>query len=361
MKRLWVQLGLMLSAVLFFVFFMQFLMITLEQTGLRADLDGPLDVNPAEIQRRLLMFMFFSLGVGSAGGFLIGRVVSAPIERMRAAAAKIGQGDLNARVIPQGSLELMELAQTFNKMADDLQRAAALRTNLMADVSHELRSPLTALEGNLRAALDGVLTLDERCIANLYAQTRYLSRLVNDLRELSLAEAGQLPVEKHAVNLHRFVEEILQALEPLAAEKDIRLRNQLPDSFPAQADSLRIRQVFFNLLINALRHTPSGGVITLTGEQHNDSCVVSVQDTGEGLTPEALQSVFTRFYRADKSRSRETGGSGLGLAIVKAIVEAHGGRVEAHSPGIGQGSTFNVWLPQHNPADHASPAGRAGN
>lgn len=166
MNRLWVQLGIMLSAVLFFVFFMQFLMITFEQSGVRPELDGPPDEHPAEIQRRLLMFMFFSLGVGSAGGFLIGRVVSTPIEQMRNAAAQIGQGNLSARVTPHGSLELMELAQTFNKMAADLQHAAVLRTNLMADVSHELRSPLTALEGNLRAALDGVLTLDARGIAN---------------------------------------------------------------------------------------------------------------------------------------------------------------------------------------------------
>lgn len=345
MKRLWVQLGLMLSGVLFFVFFMQFLMITFEQSGARPDLDGPPDAPPAEIQRRLLMFMVFSLGVGSAGGFLIGRVVSAPIERMRTAAAQIGQGNLHARVPLQGSLELVELAQTFNKMADDLQQAAALRTNLMADVSHELRSPLTVLEGNLRAALDGVFTLDVSGVANLYAQTRHLSRLVNDLREISLAESGQLPIEKHAADLHNLIEEVLQALEPLAAEKGIRLLNVLPAPFLAQVDALRLRQVFFNLLINALRHTPSGGAITLTGEQHTAACVVHVQDTGEGLTPEALQTIFNRFYRADKSRSRETGGSGLGLAIVKAIVEAHGGRVEAHSPGVGKGSRFSVWLP----------------
>lgn len=174
--------------------------------------------------------------------------------------------------------------------------------------------------------------------------------MVNDLRELSLAEAGQLPIEKHPADLHNLIEEILQALEPLAAEKDIRLLNCLPAPFVIDVDTLRIRQVFFNLLINALRHTPSGGAITLIGAQYATTCMVRVQDTGEGLTPEALQAIFTRFYRTDKSRSRETGGSGLGLAIVKAIVEAHGGWVEAHSPGVGKGSTFEIWLPLTPPA-----------
>jgi two-component system OmpR family sensor kinase/two-component system sensor histidine kinase BaeS len=345
MNRLWVRLSFMISGVLFLMFFMQFLAITLEQTGIKPDLDGPPGPPPAEIQRRLFEFMAFSIVVGTGGGIVIGRVISAPISQLARAAHQIGKGELAVRVPVRGSHELVELAETFNKMAADLQHAETLRTNLMADVSHELRTPLTVLEGNLRAALDRVVPLDEAEIANLYGQTRHLIRLVNDLRELSLAESGQLPLEKVPTDLNALVAETLQALEPLAAEKDVRLADEVPTLPEVTVDPFRLRQVLFNLLTNALRHTPQGGKITFNGETGSGEVVLRLQDTGEGLEPAQLSAVFDRFYRADKSRSRETGGTGLGLAIVKAIVEAHGGRVEVHSAGQGQGCQFLVRLP----------------
>ncbi len=224
MNRLWVRLSLMISGVLFLMFFLQFLNISLEQSGQKPDLDGPPDgTPPAEIQRRLLNFMLFSVVVGTAGGIVIGRVTSAPINRIAKAAQCLGKGELDVRVPVGGSQEIRELAETFNKMAAELQRAEQLRTNLMADVSHELRTPLTVLEGNLRAALDRVVPLDEAEIANLYNQTRHLTRLVNDLRELSLAESGQLPLEKMPTDLKTLVAETIQALEPLAVEKGVTL------------------------------------------------------------------------------------------------------------------------------------------
>jgi signal transduction histidine kinase len=246
----------------------------------------------------------------------------------------------------RGSQEIRELAETFNKMAADLQHAETLRTNLMADVSHELRTPLTVLEGNLRAALDKVVPLDEAEIANLYGQTRHLIRLVNDLRELSLAESGQLPLEKLPTDLKALAAETVQALEPLAVEKGVTLADEVPPLPEVSVDPFRIRQVLFNLLSNALRHTPQGGKITVKGETGSGVVVLSVQDSGEGLEPGQLPAVFDRFYRADKSRSRETGGTGLGLAIVKAIAEAHGGRAEATSAGKGQGSRFSITIPK---------------
>jgi len=169
--------------------------------------------------------------------------------------------------------------------------------------------------------------------------------LVNDLRELALAEARQLPLEKQLTDLTALVAETLQAIEPLAAEEDVHLENdtaQLPELF---VDAIRIRQVLFNLLSNALRYTPAGGQITVSTRAAAGEVLLSVQDSGEGLDPEELAAVFDRLYRVDRSRSRETGGSGLGLAIVKAIVEAHGGRVAAQSAGKGQGCTFVVTLP----------------
>jgi signal transduction histidine kinase len=346
MNRLWVRLSLMISGVLFLVFFAQFLNITWEQTAGRPDLDGPPDTVPAVVQERLVVFMFFSVVVGTVGGVVIGRVTSAPIARIAGAAHQLGKGELGVRVPVQGSQEIRELAETFNKMAADLQHAETLRNNLMADVSHELRTPLTVLEGNLRAALDKVVPLDDAEIANLYGQTRHLIRLVNDLRELSLAESGQLPLEKLPTDLKALAAETVQALEPLAVEKGVTLADEVPQLPEVVADPFRIRQVLFNLLSNALRHTPEGGKITLNGETGSGVVVLSVQDNGEGLEPEQLPAVFNRFYRGDKSRSRETGGTGLGLAIVKAIVEAHGGRAEASSGGKGKGSRFSITLPR---------------
>jgi two-component system OmpR family sensor kinase/two-component system sensor histidine kinase BaeS len=346
MKRLWVRLSLMISGVLFFMFFMQFLAITLERAGMKEDLDGPPDASPAEIQQNLIKFMAFSIVVGIGGGVVIGRVVSAPLTDLVKAADKIGKGDLNTRVRPHGSQEMIDLADRFNKMAEELQHAETLKNNLMADVAHELRTPLTVLEGNLRAALDKVYTLDEAEIANLYGQTRHLTRLVNDLRELSLAESRQLHLEKYPTDLNSLIADAVQALEPLAAEKSVRLIYepvQLPE---LSVDPTRIRQALFNLLSNALRHTPSGGKILVAGEQVGGEVALSVEDTGEGLLPDQLAAVFDRFYRTDKSRSRETGGTGLGLAIVKAIVEAHGGRVTVASKGLEKGSRFAVFLPR---------------
>ena len=346
MKRLWVRLSLMISGVLFFMFFLQFLTITLERTGMKEDLDGPPDAPPAEIQQRLIGFMAFSVAVGLGGGIVIGRVVSAPITELVKAADKIGKGDLNTRVYPHGSQEMIDLADRFNKMAQELEHAETLKNNLMADVAHELRTPLTVLEGNLRAALDKVYMLDEAEIANLYSQTRHLTRLVNDLRELALAESKQLHLEKYPTDLNALLTETIQALDPLAAEKSVRLIYQ-PTLLPElSVDPTRIRQALFNLLSNALRHTPSGGEISVAGKQAKGVVVLSVKDSGEGLLPDQLAAVFDRFYRADKSRSRQTGGTGLGLAIVKAIIESHGGQVEAYSEGKGKGSEFTIVLPK---------------
>ena len=350
MNRLWVRLSLMISAVLFFMFFMQFLSITLDHGGAQppdsGPADGPAGAPPAEIQGRLLEFMAFSVLVGTAGGILIGRVTSAPISGIAKAARRLGKGELAVRVPVSGSLETRELGETFNKMAANLEHAETLRTNLMADVSHELRTPLTVLEGNLRAALDGVVPLDQAGIANLYGQTRHLIRLVNDLRELSLAESGQLPLEKMPTDLKALVAETLQALEPLAVEKGVSLDDNVPPLPECTLDPFRIRQVLFNLLSNSLRHTPAGGKISVSAEAGAGWLVLTVQDNGEGLESGQLPAVFDRFYRADKSRSRETGGTGLGLAIVKAIVEAHGGQVQAESAGKNQGSRFTIRLPR---------------
>jgi signal transduction histidine kinase len=344
MRRLWVRLSLMIGGVLFLVFFLQFASIMLSQPPAGGGPGGPGE-SRAAIASRLVDFMLLSAVVGLAGGVLIGWVVSSPMSELARVARRVGAGDLSARVRPRGSQEMVELASAFNHMADDLQRANTSRNNLMADVSHELRTPLTVLEGNLRAALDRVYPLDDAEIANLYSQTRHLIRLVNDLRELSLAEAQQLPLQKVETDLAALVNETAQAVEPLAAERSITVSTTLGAMPTLYADPNRIRQVLFNLLTNALRHAPEGGRVTVSCAARENEARITVGDDGDGLAPEELAAAFDRFYRADKSRSRETGGTGLGLAIVKAIVEAHGGRVEARSEGKGKGAEFIVILP----------------
>jgi two-component system OmpR family sensor kinase/two-component system sensor histidine kinase BaeS len=337
----------MISGVLIFMFFIQFLSITFDSAATAPTSNGEsrMDAPPAEIRGRLIEFMFLSVAVGTAGSLLIGRVISAPISNLAKAAHQIGAGKLDVRVPAKGSQEMIELAETFNKMASDLQYAEELRNNLMADVSHELRTPLTVLESNLRAVLDHVYTLDESEVANLYSQTRHLIRLVNDLRELSLAESGQLHLEKIPVNIQTLISESLQAIEPLSAEKNIQMENEPIQLSEINVDPFRIRQALFNLLSNALRHTPHGGKISIATIIHKKEIIISIQDTGDGLTPDELASVFNRFYRTDRSRTRETGGTGLGLSIVKALITAHGGTVNAQSNGKGLGSTFSFSIP----------------
>lgn len=300
-----------------------------------------------DLPESLLSRVLLAGVVGIAGGVVASRVLVAPITRLVNAAQSIGAGDLSARVqIPNSSQEIDDLAHSFNKMAADLQHAAELRNNLMADVSHELRTPLTVLEGNLRAALDHVYELDDEQIAGLYTQTRHLIHLVNELRELTLAEAAQLPLEQHAVDLGLLLQETVAVFTPLAEEKGVTLTVQMPARLPLiYADRLRIRQVLHNLLANALRHTPATGMVTVELGTEGRQVGLSVLDTGEGIAPQHVAHIFDRFYRTDPSRSRESGGSGLGLAIVKAIIEAHGGSVSATSAGPGKGSVFTFTLP----------------
>lgn len=298
---------------------------------------------PENMLRSFALASFFGL----IGGIAASRILSAPITKLADAVHAIGRGDLSTRVeIGEHSREIDELTAAFNKMATDLQHAAELRNNLMADVSHELRTPLTVLEGNLRAALDHVYELDDEQIANLYAQTRHLIRLVNELRELALAEAAQLPLDEEPVDLTDLIEETVAVFVPLAEEKGIHLRADTVDALAfVRGDRSRLRQVLHNLLANALRHTEAEGNVTIRGVNSREGVTLAIQDTGEGMEADQLPHVFDRFYRTDPSRSRESGGSGLGLAIVKAIVEAHGGRVGVTSAGLGQGSTFTVTLP----------------
>lgn len=346
MNRLWVRLSLLISGVLLAAILTTAVLFFLVDPELQGGPPVPDDAPTiAEIPFRLAGLVAFIGSIGVVAGVVVSRIISAPITRLARAAQRIGSGELQTRVELGGSQEMESLADAFNTMARDLQGAEEQRANLMADVSHELRTPLTALEGNLRAALDRVYALDEAEIADLYGQTRHLIRLVNDLRELALAEARRLPLHKQPTDLAALVDETMRIFAPLAEEEGVRLEQQLEQLPEIQVDAVRIRQVLHNLLANALRHTPDGGNVTVVGRRQHDTVYLAVLDTGAGLEAEQLELVFDRFYRGDPSRSRDTGGTGLGLAIVKAIVEAHDGRVVATSNGIGSGSSFGLYLP----------------
>lgn len=283
-------------------------------------------------------------------GVLLVRQIIAPLRNLQSAAGAIAGGDLAQRVSVTSRDEVGDLGRAFNQMAEALEQDERLRRQMVADIAHELRTPLTVIQGQVEALLDGVFPLTTDQLAPIHDQIILLARLVSDLRELALAEAGQLAIQRSPLDLGDLVTRVVGAVEPVATEKDITLAlDVFPGLPPISADSDRLSQVLHNLLNNALRHTPPGGEIKVQAryEQADASEVrLVVQDNGDGIPSEHLPHVFDRFYRADPARSRSSGSAGLGLAIVRAIVEAHGGRVNATSDGVpGHGSTFTVYLP----------------
>jgi signal transduction histidine kinase len=299
-----------------------------------------------ELWRDLSIVLIASSAIGLGVGVWLSRSLTTPLSELETAAHALEAQDFGHRVSVQGTQELVAVANAFNRMAAQLEKAETLRRNLLADVAHELRGPLHLLQGNLQAILDGVYPLSQDEIVDLFDQTHHLTALINDLHELAQAEARQLPLARALVDIGELVQETVTAFEPSAAAQEVSLQIELCSDLPSlQIDAARIRQVLFNLLSNALRHTPSGGEIRVTVVRQDGLVHISVQDTGEGIPPADLEHVFDRFYRADSARSRERGGTGLGLAIVKAIVELHGGQATASSPGPGEGSTFTISLP----------------
>ncbi len=296
-----------------------------------------------QLQLTLAIAGLIALAIGVGLGVIISRSLAAPLARTAAAAHAFADRDWVQRAPVSGADEIADVARAFNTMADSLQTAETARRNLMADIAHELRTPLTVMQGNLRALLDGVYPLEAAEIANLYDETRLLSRLVDDLRELALADAGRLSLQSHEVDLTGLLN---QAGAQFAAAADAQGVTLTVSAASARVfgDADRIAQVLRNLIGNALRHTPMGGEITASAAPTASGVRVIVTDNGDGIGREDLDHVFERFYRADKSRARASGGSGLGLAITKAWVEAMGGRVGVEST-IGQGSRFWFELP----------------
>lgn len=270
-----------------------------------------------------LLAVIVALGVT----FFLSRFILFPVRALTATAHKWGKGDLSQRVNIKDKSEIGEMAMTFNSMAANLQRDIQLRRDMVADVAHELRSPLTNIRGYLEAMRDDIMKPDEKNIGSVYDETMLLARLIDDLQELSLAEAGELKLYCEIEAVPDLVKQAVSAVQAKAISKGLSLDTDVPAELPAvYIDFMRIKQVLLNLLENAIAHTPSGGAITVAAAENQDMIEISVTDTGEGIPADELQNIFERFHRVDKSRTRSTGGTGLGLTIAKSFVEEHGGK-----------------------------------
>jgi signal transduction histidine kinase len=288
--------------------------------------------------------------VAVALGLLLARRITRPLGDLSRAARQVAQGDYEQRVPVRSDDELGELAEAFNTMAEAVGRQEHLRRRMAADIAHELRNPLAIVQGDLEAMLDGVRPLSRGAVSSVHEETQLLSRLITDLRDLSLAEAGQLPLQRRPTDLGELARAAVGRLASRARDKEVELRAEAPEATQAlpevEVDPDRISQVLGNLLENALRHTPEGGrvMVSLEPEDGGEEVRVTVHDTGVGVPEDHLPNLFERFYRADQARSRSEGGSGIGLAVVKQIVEAHGGRVWVQSTP-GEGASFGFTLP----------------
>jgi signal transduction histidine kinase len=356
MNRLWVRISLTFVGVILFIIAVP-IMITISTRSF--PINGPEhpdalteeyrltgEISGNEVAKGIFRFVAGITFIGILIGVVISRTLTAPLHQLSDSAKAIGERDYQRRVKVSGSDEIRAVGKAFNEMAEELQDAEEIRRNLLADVAHELRTPLSVIQGNLRAILDDVYELDKQEIAQIYEQTNHLTLLVNDLRELAQAEARQLPLSITEFDAVSWVKDAVEIFRPVANENNIDLRMEILGDHPVICgDRARLTQVLHNLLINAVNHTPTGGEITIQLEQDGSKFRFSLEDSGEGIEAQHLARVFDRFYRTDDARSREAGGAGLGLAIVRAIVEAHDGQVAVLSDGKDQGSTFTVVLP----------------
>ena len=298
------------------------------------------------VRNSLWLAALVAILVGVALGFLFSWLITGPMRQLTLAARKVAAGDFSYRVSQKTDDEIGEVSDAFNTMAEQLEKKEKSRRQFLADIAHELRNPLSIVQGNLEAWLDGVITPAPEQVASVYDETVLLSRLVTDLRDLSLAEAGQLKLSQGAIELGEFISAQIASVQSRCREKRISIDAELPDGLPAVLiDRDRIRQVLHNLIDNALRYTRAGGTIKIGASYKTpDLVTVSVSDSGGGIATEDLPHVFDHFYKADRSRQRGHGGAGIGLAMVKQLVELHGGKVWVESQKD-KGSTFFFNLP----------------
>jgi len=299
---------------------------------------------PDPVGWRLVIVVALVAVVALAATLLFGRRILAPIGALTGAARRMESGDLAERVQVRGRDEFAELAGAFNAMAASLEEQDRLRRAMAADVAHELRTPLSNIRGYLEALQEGVAEPTPEVLDSLHEEAMHLQHLIDDLQVLSLAEAGELRMDLERADLGALAAQAVAAHQPAAEAAGVTLVSDAAAGAFAEVDRSRMRQVVANLVDNALRHTPEGGSIRVAVHSRDARVVLEVADTGPGIPPEHLPHVFDRFYRADPSRSRETGGSGLGLSIARELMRAQRGDL-AVAPGAGGGTVFTGWLP----------------
>jgi histidine kinase len=306
---------------------------------------------------RAAVFDAFSLAVVAAilAAVLISlwmsRVIAAPVKEIAKASRRIAEGHYSDRVnaglnhTEEELDEVSSLGLHFNQMAESLEHTETMRRQLMADVSHELRTPLTAIRGTAEGLVDGVIPPDEDAFQTILQESERMQRLVDDLQELSRVEAGQYQLQMTDFSLSDLFKKVEKRFARQVKEKQVSLFFPDENDWKVYADESRIDQVLQNLVGNALKYSSAGGSIWIMAERKEGSTCISVKDDGTGIDSEQLERIFTRFYRVDTSRSRESGGSGIGLTIARHWVEAHGGKIWAESKGLGKGSTFLFTIP----------------
>ena len=297
-----------------------------------------------DLNRSTIWSALIAGGVALVLSIWLAGTISRPIHELKIATEQVAQGELGTQVAVHSADEIGDLTVSFNQMSTDLARANDLRRQMTADIAHDLRTPLSVIQGYTEALDEGKLPGTSEIYGSMHKQVLHLNRLVEDLRTLSLADAGQLSLYPQEVAPRDILEHSVLVYVPQAEQQQVTLSLEIPDMLPRiVVDPDRIVQVLGNLISNALRHTPAGGEIRLAAQSVQDEIVVEVQDTGAGIPLEDLPYVFDRFYKGDKSRS-ESGESGLGLAIARSIVEAHKGHISVSSTP-GQGTTFTISLP----------------
>ncbi|NCC34043.1 MAG: HAMP domain-containing protein [Chloroflexia bacterium] len=328
---------------------------------LRGETVGALVIDYASGEGRTFGFANLARGVGAAGlalgGILLGlaiffsRRISTPLAQLNQAAQSLTAGDMQVRVEPGRVREVADLALSFNQLADALSAADQQRRQLTADVAHELRTPLSIIKGRLEGVQDGVYEPDQPQIAALLGEVALLERLIEDLRLLALADAGQLALYPELCAPAQLLHDTARSFARQAEEQAVTLHVEAVDPLPeVLVDPQRISQVLGNLVGNALRHTPADGQITLSAQVVDGGVAFAVSDTGHGIAPADLPHIFDRFYRVDRARSRSAGGAGLGLAIARRIIETHGGTITATST-LGDGTTMRFVLPLEPASD----------
>lgn len=353
--------GLMFSLIVTTVFTMSYLADYQMQVHFNAYLDQhpmphmmasmmgtPEQAFLANIHRSLVWYGAGILVIGLVASYFVAQSITVPLRRLSTAAAAIKQGELGHTVAIHSSDEVGRLADTFNSMSQALAESNRQRRRLLADIAHELKTPLAVIQGNLEGMIDGVVETSPGQLRSLHEETVYLNKIIKELRDLSLAEAGQLTLEKQPADVNALIIRAENMLRPMADEKNINFVRRLQDLPEIRIDVLRINQVVNNLLSNAVRYTPDGGKVEITTNiakiDSENYVEISIRDNGKGISADDLPHVFEHFYRADLARDRKSGGSGIGLAIVKQLVELHNGQVEVKSE-LGKGSEFIVYLP----------------